>query len=1326
MCDREGIRTRLLPVDYASHGRHVDPIRDRLLTNLTDPTTDATDSTGTDTTDSTGTTDNSGTTDPSSGVTGVVMYSTVTGGLLDPTTQPLDADYWWHNLRRQVRFDTAVHAAAADGHHTFIEISAHPVLTTAVEEILHDHDTPPATVATLHRDHGDLHRMVTALTEAHNHGIPVDWNTFYQQTGHRPHRVDLPTYAFQRERFWLSSSVVGDVSRWGLVGAGHPLLGVVVASAVSGGVVLSGRLSVGVQSWLADHVVWGRVVVPGTAVLEMVVRAGDEVGCDRVAELTLHVPLVLPEQGGVQVQVVVGGPNDDGGRVVDVYARVDGSGTEWTHHATGLLTAARMDSVDDGALGAWPPPGAVEVDVAGLYERMSEVGLDYGPVFQGLTGAWRVGESVWAEVEVPLEGAGFAVHPALLDAALHAAALTSVGRDGAMVPFSFSGARVLASGASRVRVRVRPCGDDALSVLMVDHGNLPVVVVDEVAVRPVARLQVSAGVGGDALFAVEWTPVDVVVGQTPSYGAWEAVRHLQHVPDVVVWECPGGVEPGAVRAAVAGVLDVVQRWVRQDRFGSSTLVVLTRGAVDGGDVAGGGVWGLVRAAQAEHPGRIVLLDADRYADVADLVASVSASGQPQVLARDGGLWVPRLSKVAPGITPDPGTDSADAVGGVWGGGTVLVTGGTGLLGGLVARHLVRVHGVRSLVLLSRRGVAAVGVDVLVGELTGLGARVEVVACDVADRVALAAVVEGVVAGGSRVSGVVHAAGVLDDGVVESLTVSRLDAVLRAKVDAAWNLHEVVGRVDAFVMFSSAAGVLGAPGQANYAAANAACDALAFYRRGLGLPAHSLAWGLWAETSGMTGHLDQNDLTRLQGTGLLPLPTDEALSVFDSALTTEHGMLLAAKVDIQMLQKRTASAGIPLLLQSLVSVPTRRTVRDDRAAETETLEKRLNGLGGKAREQLLLDAIRRHAATVLGYPNADAVDPLRSFGELGTDSLTAVELRNRLNWETGLTLPSTLIFDHPTPVELARHLASGLTGFGEAVVPEQEQSPDANASGDVIEMLYRRANELGRYEDGFDLLRAAARLRPGFPTGGDATDVPSPVVLSRGDRGPGLVCFTSPLADQSPHQYSRLAAAIRGVRDLCVVQAPGFTADERLPDSLMAVVAAQAAAIRQWQADVPAVLVGHSSGGWFAHAVARHLEETGTPAAGVVLLDTLLPGDGVMVSLRSLWAQTVVERPESAARLDYIRLSAMAAYADFFVPWTPEKVATPTLFLVAEEAVSAESVVDPDAVREQWQLEGEPVVVAGNHWSMMEEHAVSTARVIEEWITRVCAVETGSE
>ncbi|KJY41015.1 hypothetical protein VR41_14130, partial [Streptomyces sp. NRRL B-1568] len=712
---------------------------------------------------------------------------------------------------------------------TYLELGPDGVLTAMAQD-----SVPDATVLVpvLRKNRPEEAAAIAALARVHVSGVSVNWEAVFAGSGAL--RTDLPTYAFQHQWFWPAGalSAPGDVRAAGLGSAGHPLLGAAVELAGDEGVLFTGRLSVQSHPWLADHVVMGRVLLPGTAFVELAIRAGDEVGCDRIEELTLAAPLVLPEQGAVQVQVRVGIADGDGRRSVAIHSRADGGEEQpWSQHASGFLTSTAGPEGAGFDAGTWPPAGAQAVDLNGFYETRAAEGFAYGTGFQGLQAAWQLGEETYAEVVLPDTAAGqanrFALHPALLDAALHASFLGTTDAEGeGGLPFSWEGVSLYASGASALRVRLTPAGKGAMAIAVADATGALVASVDSLLVRAVTPDQLSSAdaTTDDSLFRLDWIPSPAKAKTTPATvtivgpdaygltaalhskgieaGAQPALGELVAaggaVPEVVLLPVAG--EPGddtvdAVHAQVTRVLGLLQEWLADERFAASRLVLVTRGAVGGSDLAAAAVWGLVRSAQTENPGCFGLLDLDTTAEVTDLpLAEALRSEEPQLVVRQGEVLAGRLARVSAGdAIPET----------VWGAdGTVLITGGTGGLGAVVARHLVVEHGVRSLLLVSRRGLGAEGAEALVTELSGLGARVAVAACDVADRSGLA----GVLAEHS-VTAVVHAAGVLDDGTIGSLTSKRVAAVLRPKVDAAWHLHELTRELglSAFVVFSSVAG-----------------------------------------------------------------------------------------------------------------------------------------------------------------------------------------------------------------------------------------------------------------------------------------------------------------------------------------------------------------------------------------------------------------------------------------------------------------------------------------------------------------------------------------
>ncbi|WP_443077304.1 SDR family NAD(P)-dependent oxidoreductase, partial [Streptomyces sp. SP17BM10] len=548
-----------------------------------------------------------------------------------------------------------------------------------------------------------------------------------------------------------------------------------------------------------------------------------------------------------------------------------------------------------------------------------------------------------------------------------------------------------------------------------------------------------------------WVPV-----RSSDAPEFVAVASLAEVPAevppvVVVRSADGDVHVGTAR-----VLELVQGWLAEERFAGSRLVFVTRGVVAGEDLPGAAVWGLLRSAMSEEPGRFGLVD---LSGSEELPPEVLGLDEPQLLVRDGEILAARLVRTEA---------SADAV--VWPSeGTVLITGGTGGLGKLVARHLVAEHGVRDLLLVSRRGADAEGVKELLAEL-GAGAKVE--ACDVADEAAVAELFLR-----HEIRAVVHTAGVLDDGVIGSLTAERVSAVLRPKADAAWNLHRAAENAETFVLFSSVAGTFGSAGQAAYAAGNAYLDALAVHRRSLGLPAVSLAWGPWSDVAGMTGTLTDAEAERIARLGLPAIAPDQGVALFDAALATGHPAVLPVRLDLAAM---AAHGEVPALLRGLVRSRVRRAAVAG-SAVSAGLAQRLSGLGVDDRRAAVLELVRDQIALVLGHEAGSAVDPSKAFQDLGFDSLTAVELRNRLKSVTGLQLPATVVFDYPTASTLAGFLLEGLFGT-ESLVHVPEALP--SLSDDPIVIVGMACRYPGGVESPEELWRLVADgvdAVSGFPT-----------------------------------------------------------------------------------------------------------------------------------------------------------------------------------------------------------------------------------------------------
>ncbi len=1036
----------------------------------------------------------------------VRFHSTVTGGLLERPR--LDGEYWYRNAREPVQFEAAVGALLEEGRRTFIEMSPHPVLSGAVGDIAGQAVEDPNEIlacGSLRRGEGGAARFAQSLAEVFVHGEDVDWRAVLGRPAGRP--VKLPTYAFQRRRYWLEpASDLGDVSSIGLAAVDHPFLRTKVELPNERGVVFAGALSLREHPWLGDHAVTGVAILPGAAFVEMALFAGREVGAPAVSELVLEAPLVLREGRKVALRVSVERSAEDAEPAIGIYSRAIELDEEdelrdepWICHAKGMLAQAGSagegssgDVLTAGRAGAWPPAEAQPVELTDFYERAAEIGADFGPAFHSLSAAWISGEQVFAEVELAQELHSelgrFALHPVLLDGALHAVGVlgeeegADVERDqgtGPRLPFSWAGVRLYSGDSARLRVSLRREASDTVSLAIADDTGAPVAVVNSLVSRELGQeqLRTASSAVHDSMFCLDWQPAPAALAaRGASRCAWlgassagaaalvdagvevEAWADLPallkgldagvEIPEAVLLDCAELDAPAtADRAAAYGsqeeqpfaeadtlirgshettkrVLAVLQSWLAEERLLSQArLVVLTHNAVattaeeDVTGLAQAPIWGLVRSAQSENPDCIALVDLDEHERSTATLAKALGVEHPQLAIRDGEVLTPRLARVQ---AQAPDADDARPCA-IDPDGSILITGGTGDLGRLLAVHLAREHGVRSLILASRSGPGAPGLDELDGELRKFGAELKVVACDVGDREQLQELLRAVPPA-RPLRGVIHAAAALQDGTIGSLTDERVDRVLEPKLDPAWMLHELTAdsNLSAFVLFSSVMGVLGGPGQANYAAANSFLDALAAHRRARGLPAVSLAWGGWSDT-GVVDRLQDSDLERSAGLGIGGLSSHEGLQLFDAALRMDRPLVVPMRLDTLALRARAKAGVLSVLMQGLIRLPSR-----DASQAPGSLARRLASTAAEGREEVALEAVCAETASILGYASVQEVNPRSAFKQLGMDSLGAVELRNRLNLLTGLRLPSTLVFDRPTPVALANHLLGQLT------------------------------------------------------------------------------------------------------------------------------------------------------------------------------------------------------------------------------------------------------------------------------------------------------------
>ncbi|MET3423586.1 acyl transferase domain-containing protein/acyl-CoA synthetase (AMP-forming)/AMP-acid ligase II/thioesterase domain-containing protein/acyl carrier protein [Actinoplanes tereljensis] len=1094
-----------------------------------------------------------------------------------------DAGYWVRQVREPVRF------AAAAGTLTGItvELGPRPTLTHLVP----GHAVPMSDDTAARLWAAGVHLDRPAVL---GHGDPR-------------RAAALPTYPFQRRRFWLTDTVRAPR---------------ILTSD-------TGRLSLRTHPWLRDHALGGTPLVPGTLLAELAVTAGEQAGVPVVAELVAERPLELPDDDAVELRVLLGEPAADGARSLEIQAGRSGA---WTRHATGTC---RPDSAAPSPwpwVRTWPPPDAEPADLGDLY-----AGGDYGPAFRGVTAAWRSGDTMYAELRLPVSaaGAGTDLHAALTDAALHPARLFEAAAREPRLPFVFTGVRRWAGDATRARVRLTrdPARRDRLAVQLSTEDGTPLLEIESLTLRAVPR----------ALLTPALVPVPI-----PADGPAPVVLDLDTID-------PAG--PADVRDQVWNAVLAL----RGRLPGPARLVITTRSAA---------VAGLVRVAAAEYPGRVGLVAHDGTAEsLRALPGAIRvAATEAEAGLRRGMVGVPRLVRAAiaeprAGSGVRPGAGEADGIS--FGSGTVLITGGTGALAGLIARHLVAAYGVRHLLLVSRQGDRA---PRAAGLRADLGDAVTIVAADVSER---SDVADLLAKADPPVSAVVHTAGVLSDGTLEGLTRDRVDDVLRPKVDAAWHLHELTRDLAAFVLFSSASGLLGNPGQGPYAAGNAFLDDLARRRHDAGQPGRSVAWG----PLDLDGGMPVTNRSRLR-----PLTPAEITAAFDAALRAAEPVVapLPPGSSRPVTTAEPVATGQPEVLAGLTGA--------ELVTAAETL-------------------IRTEVAGELGYPDASPVDLGAAFTDQGLDSVGSIQLRTRLVAATGIAMPATVVFDHPTPAALARWIAEE---HNRAPAPAATAST-AGVAGDVaagVPALFHAILGAGRPELAVNLLISASAA----PLGEDDGGVPAPVRLAEADDGPVLVCL--PSYGPFPHlEFQAFARAAGGA--VTVVPLPGFESLVSRPSSLASVTASLAEGALRAAEGRPFVLVGRSSGGHLAHLVAEHLEGAGNPAAALVLLDTYENDHDGHDNLRATLVATGLTRMRARLSPEAERTLMLAAgtYIRLLFDWRPRPLTTPSLLVAAADLLPGL----PTGWRAARSVPHTRIEVPGDHFSMLNVHARTTAAAVRAWL-----------
>lgn len=1014
-----------------------------------------------------------------------------------------EPEYWRNQVRGAVRYADGVRRAAQLGGRIYLECGPHRVLAGMAAEVFGG-ELDAVFAASQRSGVGEGMAFVEALGRMYSVGIELNWRAVL---GDGRVLANLPTYPFQRQRYWLESTATPPqrAEHLGMESPGHPLLGS-MTPLPDGGYLFATQLAPTEHPWLRDHAIFGSGLLPGTAYVELALAAGQCVGTSEIESLTLERPLLLGQGGAQRLQLSVSPEHGNGQRSFQIHSCAVDVGREvaWIQHATGLLRTADPLAARPGSLLAWPPQGADAIDLSDLYQRLQQRGYHYGSSFRGLRRAYRQQHALYGEVELPaaVESTGYQLHPALLDTVLHLL-LAGTWEEGNQVvlPFEWEGVRLHVVGARKLRVQalLSQAGTGPWDVRLHVYGTdgQQVGEVERLSTRPTTEEMIRMEVWGRErhLYRMQWGVRAIAERKTIS-GVWAVLgsaeqsralaqqlsksgEHVVHLPAMqdlatavaggmaapehilaVAWATGPG--PAAGDAAAVG-LRATQDLQRSLQILSETeplancrFVLVTESAVatqEGEAVDGwwqAGLWGLLRTARSEHPERawrIVDLDGSTESR-AQWIPVLSMPAEDEVALRQGVCRVPRLVQAGPAARPDPARGTFDSQR------TVLVTGGTQGVGALVALHLARQHQVRQLLLVSRQGANAPGVASLVAELAALGCATTVTPCDVSDYAALTQCL-GQLSSAHPLQAVFHCAGVLDDGVLSTLTAERTERVFMAKAQGAWNLHQATRQMSlsAFVVFSSAAGLLGSAAQANYAAANTWVDALCAYRQALRLPAQSLAWGTWAG-SGMAAQLSESAKGRLRQQGIVPLRPAQALDLLDQALSRSEPLLVPIQLDLRSLRKKDAD-NPATLLQSLLGPRAKATASGADGAQGRWLE-RLQSLAVEERERGVLECVQQEIVAVMRLAEAAALPPDQPLKELGLDSLLAMEIRNRLRAGTGLRLPSSLVFDRPTPLALAQYLCTQLFANQKAppvpVLAELDKLESLLSASDVQDSL----------------------------------------------------------------------------------------------------------------------------------------------------------------------------------------------------------------------------------------------------------------------------------
>ncbi|MFP1909064.1 type I polyketide synthase [Lonsdalea quercina] len=1289
----------------------------------------------------------------------IPIVSTVTGTLLS-NEQACSAEYWANQARSAVRFDAAIQWLQMHNTVVSLEVGPDGVLTALgrASTATDAHDLPGIVwVASLRKDRDESRPFFAALAQLYAQGQPLDWTKLLPPAP----PAALPTYPFQQRRYWLQAPERRPTFDGGLFTVNHPFLHAGISLANQQGWIFTGQLDAAKQPWLLEHVVGDVAAVAGTVTAELMLFIGELIGCQRMDELSLHTILPLEKPAPAHIQLRIGEQDTSGSRQAEAYFYIPDPTQPaeltpvWQRYATCHLVPDNTATPEWPDLHSpnWPPSNAEPVDFSPLYEQLAEKGVVLGESFQQLTHVWEYNDNLYVEATLPPiqgeQGEDFILHPTILDAGMQAALIEKLNvetdNNQPRLLFFLSGLRTYAKNVHRLRGHLvrKPSTSSAsgyreYSLRLADDTGNAVAVVDSMVLKSSSAQQTHSAVR-PAFYRLLWREVEPIASPTSIKPLWMTQQDsLQPCLSDITKENASLIvytdidhalacfapEPEHVAMFIVPnadnsdtyidhhptrhVLSALQTWLNDARTTNTPLIVVTQNAVATREdesvpnLAQSPIWGLVRTAQLEYPGRFFLLDIDDIENASWSLISTAIHALPhtlQLALRAGRIFAPRLVKAAGDgdLSAHNDTDQQEKLcRNLKPEGTVLITGGTGALGRAAARHLVECHGVRHLLLVSRRGIEAPGADALREELAELGAQATFIACNVADPQAVESLLNAIPKA-HPLTAIIHTAGTVDTSSLDSMTAEQVDSVLQSKAVSAWNLHQLSLNYDlsAFVLYSSAVSILPQKAQGNYAAANAFLDALAHYRRHLGLPATAMAWGMWAERSEMGEQLGSDDIQRIIDTGQNPLSRTQGLAFLDTVVGTEvveHApLLIPARLNLEALRDQHA----PSLLTEVL--PRRSASQSTPAPALQLAE-----MPEKERLPYLLNVIIQSAGEVLNHPEPKSIRSNEEFISLGFDSLTSVEMGSRLSLALGVRLPATAIFEHSTPQALAQFLLSLV--FKSMQDPSEDPHLEQQKTKGGLFQLLRKAVEQGMTNDGLSVLAGAARLRKHFSHLEHNQYAPEGVWLGREREKPLLICLNSFIPAAANLTYQRLNSALCDRYSLLTIPLPGYDTSP-LPATDYAAAAALATAVERGSEGREFTLVGFSTGGLVAHATAHQLEARGRPAKSVVLIDSFPPSamsEDAMGDVLKTWFTAKGEfwTGEDNAMM------AMSWYLELFgLQWTPAHLKTPTLMLQAADYPAS---AQPTQWANEWPNLVKSVITPGSHFELLTEYVAQTA------------------